>query len=100
MKHMGSAHDELELEALLLRHASNWPQSAGPRPGPGRRGPGPLQIVSSRMGLLWDSLSSAYDALGFNRAAGGDEVFRPAFIARLSNSGPGSGVFESSRRRG
>jgi hypothetical protein len=46
-------------------------------------GPGPLQITSTRMGLLWDALSSAYDMLGFGRAAGGDEVFRQLVLARL-----------------
>ena len=31
-----------------------------------------MEIASSRMEHLWDALSSAYDALGFVRAAGGD----------------------------
>lgn len=35
------------------------------------------------MGCLWDGLSSAYDALGFGRAAGGDEVFRWLVLARI-----------------
>ena len=33
---------------------------------------GPLEIVSSRMGHLWDALWRAYDALGFTDATGGD----------------------------
>lgn len=37
---------------------------------------GPLEIVSSRMGHLWDALCRAHDVLGFAEAAGGDEVFR------------------------
>ena len=44
---------------------------------------GPLQIASSRMGHLWDGLSSAYDQLGFARAVGGDEVFRQMVLARI-----------------
>jgi len=44
---------------------------------------GPLEIASSRMGHLWDGLSSAYDALGFARAVGGDEVFRQLVLARI-----------------
>src|SRR5215470_11387769 len=35
------------------------------------------------MGHLWDALSLAYDVLGFNRAAGGDEVFRHLVLARI-----------------
>jgi len=35
------------------------------------------------MGHLWDGLSSAYDQLGFARAAGGDEVFRQLVLARI-----------------
>jgi hypothetical protein len=44
---------------------------------------GPLEIASSRMGHLWDGLSSAYDQLGFARAAGGNEVFRQLVLARI-----------------
>lgn len=35
------------------------------------------------MGHLWDALSRAYDALGFDAAAGGDEVFRQLVLARI-----------------
>jgi hypothetical protein len=42
-----------------------------------------LEIASSRMGHLWDGLSSAYDQLGFARAVGGDEVFRQLVLARI-----------------
>ena len=44
---------------------------------------GPLEIASSRMGHLWDALSRAYDVLGFDQAAGGDEVFRQLVLARI-----------------
>jgi hypothetical protein len=94
IEHIGSAHDELELEALkaaarqrladgqeelelgLEASASAVAVSAA---GSAR----PLQIASSRMGHLWDGLSSAYDLLGFARAAGGDEVFRQLVLARI-----------------
>jgi hypothetical protein len=36
--------------------------------------PGPLEIVSSRMGHLWDARCLAYDALGFPQATGHDET--------------------------
>jgi hypothetical protein len=44
---------------------------------------GPLEIASSRMGHLWDGLCRAYDVLGFDEAAGGDEVFRQLVLARI-----------------
>lgn len=44
---------------------------------------GPLPITSSRMGHLWDGLCRAYTALGFDAAAGGDEVFRALTLARI-----------------
>jgi hypothetical protein len=82
IEHVGSAHDEQELEALKA--------AAGQRLSAGQGeldlgldaargepvGSGPLQIVSSRMGHLWDGLCAAYDALGFDQAVEGDEVFR------------------------
>jgi hypothetical protein len=44
---------------------------------------GPLQIVSSRMTPLWDTLCSAYDQLGFDAATSDDEVFRQLVLARI-----------------
>ena len=44
---------------------------------------GPLPIVGSRAGHLWDALCRAYDSLGFERATGGDEVFRALVLARI-----------------
>jgi hypothetical protein len=44
---------------------------------------GPLVITSSRMGHLWDALCRAYDTLGFDEVAGGDEVFRDLVLARI-----------------
>jgi hypothetical protein len=35
------------------------------------------------MGQLWDALCRAYDALGFDAAAGGDQVFRALVLARV-----------------
>jgi hypothetical protein len=42
-----------------------------------------LEIVSSRAGHLWDALCRAYDSLGFDRAAGGVQVFRALVLARI-----------------
>lgn len=44
---------------------------------------GPLEIVGSRKIHLWDALSHCHDTLGFEAAAGGDEVFRQLTLARI-----------------
>jgi hypothetical protein len=44
---------------------------------------GPLPITSSRMGHLLDALEHAYRVLGFEKAAGGDAVFRQLVLARI-----------------
>jgi hypothetical protein len=44
---------------------------------------GPLEIVSSRMGHLWEALCAAYDTLGFGDATGDDQVFRDLVLARI-----------------
>ena len=42
-----------------------------------------MPITSSRMAHLWDALRHAYDVLGFDQAASGDEVFRQLVLARI-----------------
>jgi hypothetical protein len=95
IEHVGSAHDEAELEALkaaarqrlaggqaefdLGLDAAISPATV-PSPAPSGR---PLEITSSRMGPLWDGLSAAYDQLGFARAVGRDQVFRQLVLARI-----------------
>jgi hypothetical protein len=62
IEHLGSAHDEAELEAL--KAAARQGMAAGQLEldlGPGSPGPsGPLPITSSRMGHLVDALERAY----------------------------------------
>jgi Transposase DDE domain len=91
IEHIGSAHDDAELELLtaVARLAGGQDEldlglagQAGPRAGP-RAGAAPLPITASRMGHLWDALFRGYDALGFDRATGGDEVFRQLVLARI-----------------
>src|SRR5437762_771121 len=87
IEHIGSAHDDAELELLKAVARQRLVggqdeldlglQSAEPT------GRGPLPITSSRMGHLWDALSHAYEVVGFDRAAGGDEVFRQLVLARI-----------------
>jgi len=86
IKHIGSAHDEAELE--LLKAAARQQLVAGQGElglglEPGGQGGGPLLITSSRMGVLLDALERAYQALGLGAAAGGDEVFRDLALARI-----------------
>jgi hypothetical protein len=83
--HIGSAHDDAELEAL--KAAARERLAAGQAeldlglgsPGPG----GPLPVTSSRMGHLVDAVERAYRVLGLEDAAGGDEVFRHLVLARI-----------------
>jgi hypothetical protein len=51
--------------------------------GPAVEGGRPLPITSSRMGHLVDALEHAYQVLGFEDAAGCDEVFRHLVLARI-----------------
>jgi hypothetical protein len=89
IEHIGSAHDDAQLE--VLKAAARQRLAAGQdeldlglagtvaHAGAG----GPLPIMSSRMGHLWDALEHAYRVLGLQDAAGGDEVFRDLVLARI-----------------
>lgn len=86
IEHIGSAHDEAELETLkaVARQRMAGGQGEldlGLQPSAG--GGGPLPITSSRMAQLAGSLERAYRALGLEDAAGGDEVFRRLVLARI-----------------
>ena len=85
VEHLGSAHDDVEVE--LLKAAARQRLAAGQGEldlgldvgAPG----GPLPITASRMGCLLDVLDHAWRVLGFDRATGGDEVFRQLVAARI-----------------
>jgi hypothetical protein len=84
IEHVGSAHDEAELEALKAaahqRIAAGQPElDLGLEPAGGA----PLPITSSKMSHLVDSLERAYQVLGFGDATGGDEVFWQLVLARI-----------------
>ena len=88
IEHLGSAHDEEELEALKAaarqRIADGQAElDLGLDVAAAAAAGGALEIVSSRMGHLWEALCRAYDALGFAEASGGDEVFRQLVLARI-----------------
>jgi hypothetical protein len=89
IEHVGSAHDEAQLVALKTAAAARLAGGQGELAlgvelgsdlGTESR---PLEITGSRMSHLWDALSRAYDAIGFDAAAGGDEVFRQLVLARI-----------------
>jgi hypothetical protein len=86
IEHIGSAHDEVELE--LLKTVARQRIAAGQGEldlrlaAPPEAG-GPLPITASRMGHLWDALAQVYEVLGFDAAADGDEVFQQLVLARI-----------------
>ena len=85
IEHIGSAHDDAELE--LLKAAARQRLAAGQGEldlglDAGAAG-GPLPITASRMGCLADALAHAYGVLGFDEASGGDEVFGQLVLARI-----------------
>jgi hypothetical protein len=85
IEHLGSAHDEAELEALRAaaqQRIAAWQLELDfglDGPGPA----GPLPITSSRMSHLVDALERGYRVVGFEDAAGGDDVFRHLVVARI-----------------
>ncbi len=85
IEHLGSAHDDAEVEAL--KAAARQRLAAGQMELDlglvGTGASGPLEIASSRMGHLWDALCRAYDTLGFAQATDHDEAFRQLVLARI-----------------
>jgi hypothetical protein len=91
IEHMGSAHDDVELE--LLKAAAGQRLAAGQGvldlglegTEPARQGAGgvPLPITATRMGCLLDALEHVCRVLGFAGATGGDEVFAQLVLARI-----------------
>jgi hypothetical protein len=84
IEHIGSARDDAELEVLKAVARQRIAAGQGELDlGLEATGRGPLPITSSRMGHLLDALDHAYRVLGFEDAAGGDEVFRQLVVARI-----------------
>ena len=85
IEHLGSAHDEAGLAALKAAAAERLAagQAELDLGVPGQPGSAPLPITASRAAHLWDALCHAYDVLGFDEAAGADEVFRQLVLARI-----------------
>ena len=91
VEHLGSAHDETELEALLeagRQKIAAW-QGQGLldleslEPAPGRTGLATTMVESKHSRLLWEVLHGAYQRLGLGEAVGGDRAFEQMVLARL-----------------
>jgi hypothetical protein len=85
IEHLGSAHDLDELAALKAVAAERIAagQAELDLGLAAAAGTGPLEIVDSKATHLSDALARAYDSLGLDKAAGGDEVFRSLVQARI-----------------
>ena len=84
IEHIGSGHTPAEVEVLRASaqqrlHANQDTLDFGD----GRPAGQALPITSTQAKHLWDASGWAYDQLGFDAAAGGDEVFRQLVLARL-----------------
>jgi hypothetical protein len=86
IEHLGSAHDDAEVEALKAAARQRLSEGQGTLdlglPTAGVNGE-PLEIVGSKAGHLWEGLCRVYQVLGFDTATGGDEVFRDLVLARI-----------------
>jgi Transposase DDE domain len=85
IEHIGSAHDDAELAVLTAAARQRMAAGQGELElGLEATAAGaPLPITSSRMRHLWDALVHTYRMVGFDQAAGADEVFRQLVLARI-----------------
>jgi len=86
IEHIGSAHDDVELE--LLKAVARQRIAAGQGEldlglhAPAQAG-GPLPVTSSRMGHLADALACGFEHVGFDQVTDHDPVFRALVLARI-----------------
>jgi hypothetical protein len=86
IEHLGSAHDDAEVEALKAAARQRLAEGQGALDlGLNTAGidGDPLEIVASKASQLWDALWRAYQLLGFDTATGGDTVLRDLVLARI-----------------
>ena len=86
IEHLGSAHDEAQVEALKAAAAQRLAEGQGTLDlGLNTAGVDgdPLEILSSQSSHLWDGLCRTYGVLGFDAVLAGDEVLRDLVLARI-----------------
>ena len=85
IEHLGSAHDDAGVAALKAAAAQRLVagQAQLDLGLAARSQSEPLPITSSKAAQLWDALCAAYEILGFDEAADGDEAFRQLVLARI-----------------
>jgi Transposase DDE domain len=86
IEHLGSAHDETELEVLKAAAAQRLAEGQQVLDlGLDDTGGGgqPLEITSSRASHLWDALCWVFEILGFDHVLDGDAVLRDLVCARI-----------------
>ena len=91
VEHLGSAHDETELEALLeagRQKIAAWQEQGlldleSLDPAPGHTGLARTTVETKHSRLLWEVLHGAYTRLGLGDATGGDRAFEQMVLARL-----------------
>ena len=93
IEHLGSAHTQAELAALMeIGRRRIAPDQLAldlppvpPAPPPASSGPANVGAVvaSKRSALLWDVLHGVYTRLGLGEAVGGDRAFEQMVLARL-----------------
>ncbi len=84
IEHIGSAHDEVELE--LLKAVAAQRLHAGQDSldfGDGQPDAAELPILSTQSKRLWEALQAGYRVLGLDRACGQDEVFEQLVLGRI-----------------
>lgn len=86
VEHLGSAHDDGEVEALKAAARQRLAEGQGALDlgidTTGTDGE-PLELLATKSSHLWDALCTAYRVLGFDTAVGGDAVFRDLVLARI-----------------
>jgi hypothetical protein len=85
IEHLGSAHDDAQLEVLKAAGAQRLAEGQQVLDlGLADTGSGaPLEIISSQSSHLWEGLCRAYGVLGFDSVLNGDEVLRDLVLARI-----------------
>ena len=86
IEHLGSAHDDAELEALKAAARQRIAAGQGELDlGLDARGRRRARWRSSApgRGICGTRCAAVYDVLGFDAATGGDEVFRQLVLARI-----------------